>query len=81
MMGIEYFVTYHDDYPASSGKEHVFFLNAKDISGNIIYANLYLESHNASSCFIDHATRISEISIPEDAKVKILREIWLSSKY
>ena len=81
MPDITYFVTYHQDYPGSNGEEHVFFLNAKDSVDNLLYQNMYLESHPASLCLIDHQSRLSDIIIPEESKLKICQAIWLSSKY
>lgn len=81
MLELTYFVTYHQDYPGSNGEEHVFFLNAKDSSDNVLYQNMYLESHSASLCLIDHQSRLSDITVPEELKLKIRQAIWLSSKY
>jgi hypothetical protein len=78
---LQYFVTYYPDYPGSNGDEHVFFLNAKDSTDFVVYSNLYLESHRATSCLIDHEARLADINIPEEAKLRILQAVWLSSKY
>ena len=71
-------IKYYPDFPDASGLQHVFWAigTGKISNGSEFQFREIVSMHEASGCMIDHESRMSDLTIPDEIKFKFYKDLW-----